>query len=518
MSKRELYQNHGDHIDAIMPTAQFMKDYLQRTISDSKVLKKVRSEVTAEDMDGVRTDVFSLVSGDGDMAMLTLLAYSPKSKTNYFMSIYPTLRGRNYMVKIEDVIEWDNQVEATVICSVGDFEFAFFATDYYANKRSYCVGDTLSIEIAALGCKVEEAERGFTFEGQKAIDWLAKIGKQPTYDEQGNVEPIRFSTEKLVAFFNSDDKCPDEAQFQSPISNLSTDSLLEVPFYKGDVSIHRDEDDNAVGIPLYFRKDFVPSVKNSDPLRGWMWLIGKIYDNNDRSHQDIPTNEQLALVGEEFTEAIEDFDFERFDEITPLLKPLDKIALREGYVLDAFKVGDKYGSTFQLYTCRRDAISVYEPYTHRKDTNTSETDASISPYRDTMWISGLLDHNAAKNIPSVFTNLSIPFTKMGIWQAYLLYIAPSLMPKDWHGGYGARSYIFNLNELRGLPADCSKYYDDMSLLPQVRIIDDNNAQVVCSYWNSWVGLSRVVVNVTRDWNFEDTNREVLVKHDCGIIF
>lgn len=522
MSKRELYQNHGDHIDAIMPTSLFMKDYLQRTISDSKVFKKVRSEVTAEDMDNERTDVFSLVSDYEDMSMLTLLAYSLESKTNYFISIYPKLHGKKILVKIEDVIDWDNQIEATVICSVGDFDFAFFATDYYANKRAYCVGDTLSIEIAALGCKVEEAERGFTFEGQKAIDWLAKIGKQPTYDEQGNVEPIRFSTEKLVAFFNSDDKCPDEAQFQSPISNLCTDRLLGIEFYKGDVCIHRDEDDNAMDIPLYFRKDFVPSVRNSDPLRGWMWLVGNIYDNNDHQNQDLPTNERLDLVGDDFIEAIEDFDFEKFDDIMPLLKPLNKIIVREGYVLDAFKVGDRHGASFQLYTCKRDATKKYEPYADCNsdsigiDKKGEKTEAS--PYCDNMWISGMLDYNTAESIPSVFTNLSIPFDKMGIWQAYLLDIAPSLMPKDWHACYGSRNYIFKLDDLKELPVDCSKYYDDTSVLPQVKIVDNNIAQIICSYWNSWSGLNKITINVTREWKFEVFEHEVLVKHNCGIIF
>lgn len=273
--EKELYQNHGDHIEAIMSTSIFMKNYLQKTISDSKVFKKIRTEVNAEDIDGKRTDVFSLVSGDDDMAMLTLLAYSPKSRTNFFISIYPTLRGRNILVKIEEVIEWDNKLEATVICSVGDFEFAFFATDYYANKRAYCVGDTLSIEIAALGCKVEEAGRGFSFEGQKAIDWLAKIGKKPTYNPDGNVEPIHFNTEKLVAFLNHDEKCPDEAEFQSPVYSIQSNVLLGVDFYTTKIALHKDEDDE-ITIPLYFRKDFIPLLQERTPIRGWLWVTGCI--------------------------------------------------------------------------------------------------------------------------------------------------------------------------------------------------------------------------------------------------
>jgi len=479
--KRELYQNHGDHIEAIMPTSVFMKDYLQNTISDSSVFRKVRANVSAEDISGERTDVFSLVYGTACMRMLTLLAYSPISKTNYFMTIYPYLQGKSITVRIEEVLEWDNQIEATIVCSLGDFEFAFFATDYYANKRAYCVGDTVSIDIAALGCKVEEAERGFSFEGQKAIDWLAKIGEKPKYDESGNVEPINFSTEKLVAFFNSDDKCPDEAQFQSPISDIVSESLLGIDFYKGTISIHRDEDNNAVDVPLYFRKDFCPSVNDNDPISGWLWLVGKLYDNDEDIKKEDNQESQLAIVGQDFISAIENFDFERFDDIMPILKPLYKISVRDGYVVDAFKSGDRWGSTFRLYACRRDAICKYEPYANNDEAKQGK---NIVPYHDTMWISGLLDISVSKQIPSVFNSLTIPFDEMGIWQAYLLSIAPTLMPKDWHGGYSDRLYIFHLSTLNSLPVSCSDYYEDASLLPHIRIIDNNHAEVVCTYWNS----------------------------------
>jgi len=274
----ELYQNHGDHIGAIMSSQEFIQNHLRPIISESKLCRKVRTEVMADDIDGERTDVMSLKYGEGAMSLLTLLAYSSKSQTNYFISIYPMLEGNTISAKIEQVLEWDNQIEATIVCSVGDFTFAFFATDYYANKRAYCVGDTLSFELSALACKLEEAQREFSFEGQEAIDWLAKIGQEPTYNGKGEVEPVCFSLEKLVTYLNLDSKCPDEGEFQSPVKKLMSTSLLNIDFYKGDICIHRGDDgnDDEIVIPVYFRKDFFPGVKEPDPVRGWIWIIGQL--------------------------------------------------------------------------------------------------------------------------------------------------------------------------------------------------------------------------------------------------
>jgi len=537
----ELYQNHGDHIDAIMPTSEFMQNHLRPIISESKVWKKVCTEVTADDMVNQRTDVASLKFGENEMSMLTLLAYSPKSQTNLFMSIYPMLEGNVIRAKIEEVLEWDNQVEATIVCSIRNFEFAFFATDYYANKGTYNVGDTLSFELSALACKLEEAQRGFSFEGQQAIDWLAKIGQQPTYNENGEVEPVRFSLEKLVTYLNHDSKCPDEGEFQSPVTNLKSTSLLNIDFYKGDIFLHREEDESESGgnlvLPLYFRKDFFPNVKESDPVRGWLWVIGQIaICKEDASSEDVAskqksaTSNELSIVGEKFIKAIGKFDFSCFDDVMPIMEPLDKIKVDDGYVVDAFKVGNRQGNRMQLYACKRDAQIKYDPQTKevplfatkrtlfgKKEVQTG-TKTEFLPYSDEMYITGMLEYGVAEAIPPVFTHLSIPFDQMGIWQAFLLYISPSVMPRFWHGGYGYRDYIFDLNILPNLKGDCSEFYSDKSLLPKVDILDEQNAIVTCTFWNDWSGLCRQSVRVNKDMSFEESDREVLVEYNCGIIF
>lgn len=275
----KLFQTHGDHIEAIMPTSVFMKDYLQRVLSDSKVYRRVRTVVSTDEITSEKTDVVSLLYGQGNMGMLSLIAYSPQKESNIFMSTYPLLKGKSIRVIIDDVLEWDNGIEATICCSVGDFRFAFFAIDYYENKKSYVAGDSISMDVSALGCKVKEASRGFSFEGQQAVDWLAKIGQKPDIDQSGNIQPVKFSTEKLVAFLNHDERCPDEAEFQSPITSISSTSLFDVDFYSAEMTICRSEDGEDIKIPLYFRRDMFPTVKENDPVSGWIWVLGQLTTN-----------------------------------------------------------------------------------------------------------------------------------------------------------------------------------------------------------------------------------------------
>ena len=282
----EVFQGHGGHIDCIMPADEFINNRLMSIIKKSKWWRNKITQVTTEDMYENETVVNSLIYDDSDIRILSLVALDKEKKNNLFMSTYPVTKGKSYDVIIDKVIEWDNQIEATVYCSIGEFGFAFFATDYYCNKELYVAGNKIAVDLSALGLNIEEGQRGFQFEGQQAIDWLAKIGKEPTYDNDGNVEPIKFSMENLVAFFNKNSKWPDEAEFQSPAEDLKSLSILDIDFFKTDVKICRRETDDGeliVSIPLYFRKEFLPSAQKGDPIRGWMWISGSITGEHECS-------------------------------------------------------------------------------------------------------------------------------------------------------------------------------------------------------------------------------------------
>lgn len=534
----ELYQNHGDHIEAIMPTSDFMKNHLKSMISESKVLKTVESDVSLEPNNKEKTNVTSLYYGNNDIGMQTILAYSKEENANILISCFPCMSGIKLNATIKKIIEWDNLLEATILCSVGNFEFAFFSTDYYINKKVYKVGNTFLFEISALGCKVNEAPRGFSFEGEKALNWYEKNGEDPEYDDDGNVKPISFNTEKLVAFLNTDKKCPDEAQFQSPVENVKVTSIFDIDFKKTNIIMSRGEEGNDIKIPLYFRSDFFPNVKNNDPIQGWLWVTGRLSEVNDnlkvnndnKVEKDIPITNIFTDIGKDFVKAVNNFNFKHFDDVMGMIKPLNKITVKEGFVIDAFKNGDRLGSVMQLYACKCNSQIKYNPQIKEvpiyKTKNVFFIKKKIqtgikkvfSHYEDDMYISGMLDNEVAEQIPSVFKYINVPFTEIGIWQAYLLNIAPTIMPQEWHGAYLDKQYIFDLDDLKNLEGDCSKYYKDDSLLPNVKILDAENAIITITTWNDWRGLCKETIHVTPQMLFKQEKFEVLVEYDCGIRF
>ncbi len=275
--KNELYQEHGDHICCIMDSVKFVSQHLQQVIHDSFVLEKTKTRVSTDTMDNELTDVSTLWYGRTDIAMMTLIAYNPKESTNELASMYPVTRGRTYRVKIERVMEWCNHIEATIICSIGEFSLAFFAIDYSFNKARYVEEQELDVDLSAMGMKVEPGQTGFDLMGQEAINFRAKTGEEPEYDENGEVLPIHFDLSKLVAYLNTDDKAPDEAEFQSPVKNISDDAIFGVDFHKVDITVHHGEDDaEDISVPLYFRKDFLETVKEGDSICGYLWMTGAI--------------------------------------------------------------------------------------------------------------------------------------------------------------------------------------------------------------------------------------------------
>ena len=278
--EKEIFQGHGDHIDGIMPADQFVTEHIRDVLEKSVFAGKFQTEVELDEGPYV-ADVFALTYGKGSLRMDALIVPSKDGKTNRFVSTYPSMDGKASRVKIEKVFEWRNKIEATVFCSYQNFDLAFFAVDYFKNKDKYVVGNEVDIELAALGINVREAQREFSFEGQKAVDWLAKMGDEPTYDSEGNVEPVRFDMESLVAFMSTTETMPDMFQFQSPARNIRKTDLVGVDFFCADITAHRkdygyESTDEDLIIPIYFRQDFFPQFKEEDPLSGMLWLTGRV--------------------------------------------------------------------------------------------------------------------------------------------------------------------------------------------------------------------------------------------------
>ena len=552
----ELYMNHGDHLDSIMSAKTLMSRYLKTIVQDAKSWKQARTFVTTADMYEEKTDVFSLMYGEGNMRMLVIAAASTKNNTNEFMALYPVTTGVPTEVKIDKIIEWDNQIEATVFCSVGEFEFAFFPVDYYCNKKKYKVGETMTVDLSAIGMSVEEAQRGFQFEGQQAVDWLAKIGEKPDYDENGNVMPVKFSMEKLVAFINKDSKCPDEAEFQSPVAELEKTSVLGVDFYKSDITIcRRDTDDGEleVSIPLYFRQDFFPTVQKEDPIRGWLWVTGSVTGEHEEGNSEPAEVNKLAKIAAGFEEYMDDFDTKAYDDLMPVVEQLPLLKIRKNYVLDFFEKGDDHGWINQPYCHTETAFERYFP-TDVEEVEEKGNYGSLFglikkkapkmvkqkvhiPYNDTLLINDRIDFREADDVPPILPYFDVPFTEEGIIQAWLLYNLEDFMPKGWHMNYSRVDYVFDIRRIENMfppynPEERSSFggrskvrdevfaLDLESLLPTVKVTGDT-AVLEYAYWNDWRGMVKSTVKVEKDGNsvkFSKPENQILVEYDCGIIF
>ncbi len=271
----EYYQGHGDHIDAIMHTDKFFSQYFSLCVQKAEVHKITDTKVSDEEGESRPSKVASLVYGSEDLKFMTLIASGKES--NNIITMYPYMKGYACDVVIQHVIEWENQIEATIVFDIGDREYACFATDYYYNKNKYIPGRKARLSLAAIGMKVEPGKKGFDFNGQETIDFLAKVGEKPDYDEQGNIKPLHFSTEKLVSYLRTDDATPDAGQFQSPATNIRHCELLDIPFIKCDINITNP--DEPCFVPLYFREEFFPNIKQDSPVAGWLWLTGQIEDD-----------------------------------------------------------------------------------------------------------------------------------------------------------------------------------------------------------------------------------------------
>ncbi|MCD8296446.1 MAG: sel1 repeat family protein [Prevotella sp.] len=271
----EYYQAHGDHIDAIMDTDKFLSQYFSLCVQKAEVHKITDTKVSDEEGENRPSKVASLVYGSNDLKFMTLIASGEKS--NNIITMYPYMKGYACDVVVKRVIEWGNKIEATIVFDIGDREYACFATEYFYNKDKYIPGRKATLSLAAIGMKVEPGMKGFDFNGQKAVDFLSKVGEKPDYDEQGNVKPLHFSMETTALYLRTDKATPDAAQFQSPATNIRHCELLDIPFIKCDINITNP--DEPCLVPLYFRREFFPNIKQDSPVAGWLWLTGQIEDD-----------------------------------------------------------------------------------------------------------------------------------------------------------------------------------------------------------------------------------------------
>lgn len=488
--KCELSQVHGDH-HAPFLTDNELHEFIGTMLQKSLFSIGTTTEIVLDEDRPATAPVASLLYEediDADtIKYMALVAYDKEREVNEFVTAYPYLEGKAIKVKILDVIEWDNKIEATIKCRFEHdyaepdeyFDFYFFATDYFFNKNMYERGAELEIGISATCGKAEIASKGFTFEGQKAIDFLAKIGKEPTYDEKGDVEPVKFSTEKLVTFLPLNDKFPDTAEFQSPAYNINE---RHYEFYGKtinicDITINKE---TGLQVPLYFNSDCEPAEEEG--IHGILWLSGRIsnpgpentgiYNNLFYYSQIKPS--VLALQEVIMQKYQFEDDYKVFDEV---FNKLNQIKLKDGYSLRSIKVCNGYSHYHEVFT---------------------------EPTADKLY--GWIKSDNLNSLPKLFDDIIVQETPESVWQAFLLYLLPKLLPRS--GVYAFERKYFSIFTV---PIQyCSekmeivrKYY------PQVIYNKkDHYGHVVIYYSEKGKGILREV------YNFNITKGVIRFLHDA----
>lgn len=294
--EEELYQCHGNHLDAIRPGEEIV-DHLQDMIRRGRVYARSFMPVGFDGDERYATRTTSYVFGQSifsQMAYMILTAYDKKRKCQTYVSSFPCMKGMGTDIVVDRVREWNNGMEATVYASYGDFDFAFFPVDYQTHKRFYRPGARLNVGLALLAMRCEEGQKGMDIEGDKAASLRQKMGMEPEYDGQGRPTPLHFGMEKLVAYVNPDDRCPDEAYFQSPTKRKESVALLDVDFWQTDVCLCRQERDGKEyerWVPLYFRKSFMPDFEEGQLLRGTVWMTARI---SPMSIEELTLRDEIA--------------------------------------------------------------------------------------------------------------------------------------------------------------------------------------------------------------------------------
>ena len=281
----DVNQGHGDHnetVNGYATSREFLAECLPKAIQEADMVLSTKTPMTCS-VDGeaaVMRKFFLLGAKDAPARLMAILACNESAKTNELYSVYPECDGAEVEVRLTDIHEWAAGYEATLEGTVlGDAEraVAFFDTRYILNKERYVIGETYKFRMAAFAYDASvlpEEERKFRMEGEKAAECRKRMGKEPEFDENGNVKPLIFHMDEMVAFFQQSRAYPDDAEFQSPVFDDPVEfDRFGTSFYKLTVAIARDDED--VRIPLVAKKAlFAVIPKKSDPIRGRIWVQG----------------------------------------------------------------------------------------------------------------------------------------------------------------------------------------------------------------------------------------------------
>ena len=194
--------------------------------------------------------------------------------------------------------------------------------------------------------------------------------------------------------------------------------------------------------------------------------------------------------------AIDKFDYRHCDDLTSIFKIFDKIKVLPEFVPGMFQETTFGRLMFRLYAYRKNNPIEFVPSYEKKEMITrhkilgvihfkKKHEATVltpSCYEFGMHITGIQQEEIEKIVPSIYSFLHVDFNIKGIWQLFLVQMMEPFMNDWWQGPYHGRYYVLVqrnyelINEMYPLSS-----LPDEIILPQVSIVDENTARVICCY-------------------------------------
>lgn len=507
-----LTQNHSQHWHTIYDEAENLNACFHEIVDSGEFELGRRTPAYIDGMhrDSTPVGLFKLHKGEITTKLLVAKGFHKENDAlgGFYFTGKPMASCPSVRVK-QDLMIWDNLIEANIeaeTITVEGRNFNFYCPNYLQYKVELQFTKEIEVDLIAFAytCEILK-ETEFQFEGQQALDFLAKSGRTPEYDEHGNVKPIVFNLANMVALLPKGEEIPDIYTFQSPIHEIEEVEAWGMEFYRMKITVSR-EDDNDTYATLYARKSlFGEQPHVGDPLRGCYFLQGNITDTITKLIDETSPKTFFTEMTKEYFQFIRSFDYRKgFYDLTTFQEKFKHIRLREGYVLDGYWLKRHNDRRMKLYVCKANTEWKYDP---------EIVDGKVVPeFNDAQYIDNDIEYALAGSIPPLDGYIEGPFTEEAIWEAYILHVSDSLLPQSKNEDVWVP--IFSKGALLGLTNDIyARYAYESSWHPMVTILDDSSAIVRATYWSETEGLFTESLPVLKTQNGYEFGHPTVRRYD-----
>lgn len=266
-------QGHGGHNQCIDENLEVFLLEMEDVLAKCKTTI-AEVEVEANDEEGEAYDAELVLFSSDESKDLTMRCIVEKIYDQDYVlkSAFPYVPNQTPVaMTLRRIDEYSNGIEAVLTCELCGQEFSFFDVDYPLHKAEYELGGTYDFALSAIAYKagaVPQAEMYMDFDLPVEVREAMGAPKE---------EVIPMYMGELVACLQSSRRYPDDAVFWTQTQSKARKvSFLHRDFYRMEIMLFHDEDDNSLNIPLIVKASmFETKPAKGTSIRGHYWLQGR---------------------------------------------------------------------------------------------------------------------------------------------------------------------------------------------------------------------------------------------------